>query len=265
MLIVKIPAINGLGKTNGCETAPEKIISELQEIYTNEQGIEIKIEKEHIKEIIVDAENVEETSKNISEEAGKIFKLNDFPIFIGGDHSISYPLVKSFAQTCKNKNVGMIIFDAHADCMHNFHPPTHEDWLRTLVEDGFQAENIILVGLRNIHPIEREFMQKNKIRCFMQNKLFENVQDLCDAIMEIARKFDALYLSIDIDAIDPAFAPATGYAEPAGLSSREIICMLQRIKMLKNLKAADIVEVNPEKDINNITSRLAAKIISELF
>lgn len=263
MLIVKVPAINGLGKTNGCEKAPEKIISELNEIYTNEQGIEIKINKNQIKEILVNPEDVEETNKNIYKEAKKIFTLNDFPIFIGGDHSITYPLLKSFIETFGN--VGMIIFDAHADCMHNFHPPTHEDWLRTLIENGFKVENIILVGLRNIHNIEREFLQKNKLNCFMQKQLFENLQDSCDAIMEIARKFGALYLSIDIDAVDPAFAPATGYAEPAGLSSREIIYMIQRIKMLKNLKAADIVEVNPKKDINNITSRLAAKIISELF
>lgn len=263
MLIVKVPAINGLSKTNGCENAPEKIISELQEIYTNEQGKEIKINKNQIKGISANPEDVEETSKAISKRAKKFFTLNDFPIFIGGDHSITYPLFKPFTETFKN--AGMIIFDAHADCMHNFHPPTHEDWLRTLVENGFKAGNIILAGLRNIHNIEKEFLKKNKLNCFMQKQLFENLQDSCDAIMEIARKFDALYLSIDIDAVDPAFAPATGYAEPAGLSSREIVYMIQRIKMLKNLKAADIVEVNPEKDVNNITSRLAAKIISELF
>ncbi len=261
MLIVKVPAINGLGKTRGCENAPARILAELQEVFTNEQGIEVKIEEKQVKEIAVNLENIEETNKNILKQGKKIFSSNEFAVFLGGDHSISYPLFKAFSET--NANAGIIIFDAHADCMHNLDLPTHEDWLRTTIENGFKAENVILVGLRNLHTIEREFMQKNKIKCFMQKEL-ENLQDTCDAIMETARKFDALYLSIDIDAVDPAFAPATGYLEPAGLSSRDIIYFVQRLIMLKNLKAADIVEVNPSKDINNITSRLAAKIISEL-
>jgi agmatinase len=261
MLIVKVPAINGLGKTKGCENAPVRILAELQEIYTNERGTEIKINKQQVKEIAVNLENIEETTKNILNQAKKIFSSNEFAVFLGGDHSITYPLLKAFSET--HANAGIIIFDAHADCVNRIKEPTHEDWLRTTIENGFKAGNVILVGLRNLHTIEREFMQKNKIKCFMQKEL-ENLQDTCDAIMETARKFDALYLSIDIDAVDPAFAPATGYLEPAGLSSREIIYFMQRLSMLKNLKAADIVEVNPSKGINNITSRLAAKIISEL-
>lgn len=262
MLVVKVPAINGLGKTNGCEKAPEKIISELKEIYTNEQGKEIRIEKRQIKEISVDLQNLDETYKNIFKQSGEIFRKKHSAVFLGGDHSISYPLCKAFSEIFEN--AGILILDGHADCMHNFFPPTHEDWLRTLIEQGFKAENVILLGLRNLYSIERSFLQKNKIKCFLQKDI-ENLQDVCDTIMEMARKFNALYLSIDIDIVDPAFAPATGYLEPAGLSSRELIYLIQRLKLLKNLKAADIVEINPTKDFNSITSRLGAKIISELI
>lgn len=263
MLIVKVPAINGLGRTKGCEKAAEKVISELHEIYTNEQGSEIKLTKNQVKEISVNPENLEETNKNIFEQAKTFFKDNEFTVFIGGDHSISYPLFAAFSET--HANTGIIIFDAHADCMHNLDLPTHEDWLRTIVEKGLNPENVVLVGLRNLHPIERKFLQKNKVRCFMPKEISQDLEDACDAVMEIARKFSALYLSIDIDSVDPAFAPATGYPEPAGLSGRDIIYFIQRLILLKNLKAADLVEINPVKDINNATSRLGAKIISEMI
>ena len=84
------------------------------------------------------------------------------------------------------------------------------------------------------------------------------------AQMAAAKNFSHLYISIDIDAVDPAFAPGTGYPEPAGLTSRQLLHMLHRLKNLKNINIIDIVEVNPKKDINNMTSKLAAKILVEL-
>ena len=98
----------------------------------------------------------------------------------------------------------------------------------------------------------------------MKNISMEGIRNICDAVMESAKDFDGLYISIDIDSVDPAFAPGTGYPEPAGLSSRELLYFIHRLKKLKNLKAVDIVEVNPEKDLNDITSRLAAKLCVEL-
>ena len=84
-------------------------------------------------------------------------------------------------------------------------------------------------------------------------------------VMEKARKFENLYISLDIDSVDPAFAPGTGCIEPGGLASRELIYFIQRLKLLKNLRMMDIVEVNPKIDVNNMTSKLAAKVIGEFF
>ena len=92
----------------------------------------------------------------------------------------------------------------------------------------------------------------------------ENIHEVTDALMSITKNFSHLYISIDIDVVDPAFAPGTGYPEPAGLTSRQLIYMLHRLKNLKNINIIDIVEVNPKKDINNMTSKLAAKILAEL-
>ena len=79
-----------------------------------------------------------------------------------------------------------------------------------------------------------------------------------------AKGFDALYLSVDIDVVDAAFVPGTGFPEVAGLTSRELLYFLHRIKRLKNLKGIDVVEVNPTKDVRDVTSLLGAKIVFEL-
>lgn len=257
MKIIKVPSLNGLGKTKGCEKAPDAIIKELENFYSAESGKKAEFE---IKGIKVDSGNIEKSIKIIKKEAKKYF--SEKVIFLGGDHSISYPIISEFS---KNKNSGLIVFDAHPDCMKPGKEPNHEEWLRAVIEHGFNPKNIILIAIRNSDPQEIDFMKKQGINVFSMKELSDNLEKACDIIMEQARKFDSLYLSLDIDALDPAFAPGTGYIEPGGLTSREFLYLIQRINLLKNLKAIDLVEVNPEKDLNNLTVKLAAKTITELM
>jgi len=98
----------------------------------------------------------------------------------------------------------------------------------------------------------------------MKEIAIEGKREVCESIMSVAREWDGSYLSIDIDALDPAYAPGTGHSEPGGLTTRQLIYFIQRLKILKNLNAADIVEVNPKKDVNDMTSKVAAKLIAEL-
>jgi arginase family enzyme len=177
---------------------------------------------------------------------------------------MTYPCFKAFASN--HDNPGMIIFDAHPDLMETTDPVNHENYLRALIEhDVIKSENIILVGIRNSDPDEIKFLKENKIKYFPMSVIAEEGKEtVCDAVMAAAKKFDALYLSIDLDAVDAAFTPGVTYPEVAGLTSREFLYFLQRIKKLKNLKASDIVELNPDKDINNITALLGAKIVVEL-
>ena len=83
--------------------------------------------------------------------------------------------------------------------------------------------------------------------------------------MELINKNKALYISVDIDVVDPAYAPGTGYLEPGGLSSRELLYMLHRFKKLRNFNYLDVVEINPGKDLNEITVKLGASIIREML
>jgi len=266
MFVVKVPGINGLGKTKGCEKAGNEILNALKEIHSNEKGIPIDVRLLDLEEIHLDNFNLELTNNLIYKNSFKFFETKSKIIFLGGDHSISYSTTKAFFDYCQNfgKEPCLIVFDAHADCMPPMKEPTHEEWLRKLIEEGFPIENILLVGVRNMWRDEIQFVKEKGVKIISMNKLLEDLEDTCDTIMEFSNNKE-LYVSIDIDVIDPAFAPATGYIEPGGLTSRQFIYLIQRINKIKNLKAVDLVEINPDKDINNLTVKLGAKILGELL
>jgi arginase len=271
MFIVKVPGINGLGMTHGCEKAGNEILKCLkEEIYSNESGKPIEINKLDLEEIHLDNSNLEVANKLIYKNALEIFDSKPKTIFLGGDHSISFSLVNAFFDNCKSnkKEPCLIVFDAHPDCMPvtkgSQKYPNHEEWLRGLIEQGFPAKNILLVGIRNSDIAESEFLRENAIRVINMNQILENIEEMCEIIMEFSDKKE-LYLSLDIDVVDPAFAIGTGYKEPGGLTSREIIYIVQRLNKVKNLRAIDLVEINPLKDENNLTVKLGAKILSEII
>ena len=142
--------------------------------------------------------------------------------------------------------------------------PTHEEWLRALISSGFPAKNILIVGVRNSDPEEIRFLGEKKIRTISCNQLLMDIEDICDTIMEFSNGKE-LYLSLDIDVLDPCFAPGTGYKEPGGLTSRQLIYLVQRLNKVKTLKAVDIVEINPLLDKEGLTVKLGAKILSEFL
>tara|TARA_Y100000310_G_C20698425_1_gene827390 strand:- start:361 stop:1062 length:702 start_codon:yes stop_codon:yes gene_type:complete len=225
------------GEHKACEKAPEEIVKQLKSIFSNESG------------------------KYIAEQNPQTAELNKIPkskIYIGGDHSITYHTVKEIA----NPNTALLIFDAHPDVFQQFDKPTHLDYLKFLIEENVvKPENVILIGIRNPHPQEIQYLKQKGITFFTVKGL--KLQDTCDIVMERFNQKE-LYISIDIDVLDPAHAPGVFYPEPAGLTTRQLLYFLQRIRNL-NPVAIDIVEVNPDNDINNITSKTAAKILAEFL
>lgn len=268
VFIVKVLGINSLGKTQGCERAGNAVLNSLKDIHSNEAGNFIDVSLLDLEEIHLDNSNSELTNKLIYENAFESFGIKSKTIFLGGDHSISYSLTRAFFDYCQNsgKEPCLIVFDSHADCMTPMKEPNHEEWLRKLIEDGFPKENILIVGLRNCRKDEVVFLRENRIKTMSINSLNENMQEMCDTIMEFSNGKE-LYVSADIDVIDPAFAPATGYPEPGGLTNRQFLYLIQRINKIKSLRAVDLVEINSEKDKehDNITVKLGAKILAELI
>jgi len=263
MKLIKIPSSQGgLGKADGSELAPDIIIEKTKELFMSEDGI---LPNFDIDKVNIIPSNIEETNKNIEEKAKQILKDNEKPLFLGGDHSITFPIVKAFKEIYP-ENPGIIIFDAHPDAENDFMPPTQEDLLQGLINQNIiKTENIILIGTRNWDKKEIEFINKHKIKFFNMKEIAkEGIKEVSESIMSVARNFKDLYISIDIDVLDPAFAPGTGYQEPGGLTTRQLLFFLHRLKLLKNLRAYDLVEINPKKDINDLTSKVGAKILIEL-
>jgi len=269
MIIIETPGINGLGKTSGVEHAPKKIIKNLKEIYSNSSNKSIDFQNINTKNLELKNNIPEEDNKIIYNEAFNLFQKKENPIFLGGDHSISYSTTRAFFDHCDTSKLEpcLIIFDAHPDLMQPVDKkfPTHEEWLRQIIEDGFPIKNILLVGNRNSDEKELEFIEKHNIRQISIDQIQENLEEATHIIMEFSRHKE-LYVSIDIDIIDPAFAPATYYTEIGGLTSSQFIYISSRISKMKNLRGIDIVEINPEKDTKEkLTLKLGAKILSDFL
>ena len=237
MKFVAVPYSRGsLGKNEGCEKAPLFLLSHYP----------------HVR-VSIDPAHFDSTMEQISRADG------DF--FVGGDHSITYGSFKGFAQ--KFKNPGILIFDAHPDLEEYTESVTHEDYLRKLIEEKIvKKHNVILIGVRAVSDNERTYMAGMQV--YSMDVLFRNEESVCDMIMEYARSFDGLYVSIDIDVLDPAFAPGTGYLEPGGMDLPQLLYFLKRITHLTNLRRIDLVEINPEKDVHEMTINAGKKII-EIF
>lgn len=253
MKIIKVPRINALGK-KGPEEAPNLILDELKRNYANFSRLDIK-------GIHVDNLNIAEAEKLIYENSKKEFEMKDKIVFVGGDHSITFPIVKAFNETFVD--AFLIVFDAHADCMKPMKEPTHEEFLRAIVDSGFKKENVVLIGARKIEKQERKFLNENKVRYFSE---INDLEAVADYVTEKARGKN-VYVSIDIDILDPAFAPAVSYPEPLGLDSRELFYLLRRIFHIKTIRGLDIVEVVPEKDekYDCRTIKIATKILQEFL
>jgi len=254
MNIIKIPFDAGsMNKNKGCSFAPDEILKDFPD-YSSENNM-----KRQLKICQVNVKNSDFTFTQ--KEIEKTISQFEEAVILGGDHSITYSTFK--ASGCD----ALLIFDAHPDSTPATTIPTHEDFLRKLIEEGsLNPKNVFLFGIRSWHLSEMEFLKEKKIKFFGMKDIFEfGVKNLCDTLMESVKDFKKLYISIDIDVLDPAFAPGTGYSEPGGLSSRELIYMIQRLKNLKNLKFVDIVEANPNLDEKRKTINMCRKIIIELF
>lgn len=235
MKFVAIKSSQGsLGKNNGTDLAPDLILE-------GRKKNVLKIPQDNFIELF-----------NVLENA-------DGDFFVGGDHSITYGLFKGFKK--KYGDAGLIVFDAHADCVNNFSPPTHEDFVRVLIEEKIvKPENVLLIGLRNVDPIEMKFIKNKKIKCLFMGDI-KSVDQVIDEIESFSKKLKSVYLSLDIDVLDSKYAPGTGYPEKNGMKPDFLFTILSRIKIFKNIKRVDLVEVNPIKDKDDKTLDSAKNII----
>jgi agmatinase len=200
--------------------------------------------------------------KKILEQAGRSFVLT-----LGGDHSVVIPVHRAFSRKATEK-IGLIFVDAHTDLSDSFDgsPYSHACPLRrTMEEEKFDPKNTILVGTRCFEMGGLEFIQKNEMKMYPAYEVAERgMRPIADEIVKRFADLQNVYLSIDIDALDPAFAPGTGIPDAGGLSTRDVITLVRALHPLP-VVAADLVEVAPPLDISDITSFAALRIITEIF
>lgn len=216
----------------------DKIIEHLKDFPLSEAGI-------------VPVFDIKKIDDNIVEE--EISNNTAYCAVISPSHAITYSAFKAFA--ARNPGAGMIVFDAHPD----------EGYLSKLIEQKIlDKNNIILAGIRNMTKENKKFIDENRIKNYSMKEIsFEGLHEVADSVMSVARQWSKVYISINLDVLDPAFAPGTNDPVPGGMSTRELIYFIHRLKMLRNIWMFDVVGFDTQKN-DDITSKTAAKIIVEM-
>jgi agmatinase len=172
---------------------------------------------------------------------------------LGGDHSITYPLIRAHAKTYANLNI--LQLDAHPDLYDELdgNPHSHACPFARIKEENL-ASRLVQVGIRTMTSHQREQADRFGVEV-VEMKDMDVLPDL---------KFVGdVYLTLDMDCLDPAFAPGISHHEPGGLSTRQVISLIQGLE--GNLVGADIVEYNPTRDQNGVTAMVAAKLLKEII
>ncbi|KKM69005.1 hypothetical protein LCGC14_1455180 [marine sediment metagenome] len=225
-------------------------------------------------DIEIEPKNVEQNIVTISNFVSDLFNQNEnlIPIMLGGDHFCTYPMIKAIGDHVEKKEeFGVLIFDAHLDFYREWDKGvySHATTSHRIYDlEYVNNKNLFIVGTRDIDIPELEIVKSEKIDYLNAYLIIEGLDNYIEQIVKKLKEtgLKNLYVSIDIDALDPSVAPGTGYAIPGGFTYREIWKILKEISKNFTIKGFDLVEVAPNLDLENkMTSILAAKIIIEFM
>ena len=188
----------------------------------------------------------------IEERIASVLSSGSAPLILGGDHSITYPAVKAMSK--HYKGLGILHFDAHSDMYDEFEGDrlSHACPFARIMEEG-AVTKLVQIGIRTLTTHLRE----------QAARFGAEVHEMKDWTGTEHISFDGpVYISVDIDALDPAFAPAVSHREPGGLSTRQLIDVIQRFE--GRAVGADLVEFNPSVDRDGPTDMVCSKLLKEL-
>lgn len=201
--------------------------------------------------------SVEKSLKIIEKAAEEILNDNKFPLFIGGEHLISVPVIKKVYEKYGDELI-LLHFDAHADLREDYLgcSNSHASAIRRVI-DFMPSRNIYQFGIRSGTKEEFQFAKENTNMFTLE--VYKPLNSVIDNF-----KNKPVYITLDIDVLDPAYANGTGTPEPGGISSNELIKSMNLLKDL-NIVGFDIVEVSPHYDLSDRTAIMAAKIIRDII
>jgi arginase len=193
----------------------------------------------------------------ITEGVDALFRRGALPILLGGDHAITWPVLRAVRHHAPRLTV--LHLDAHNDLYPDFegNPRSHASPFARILEEGL-CDRLVQVAMRCPSGPQQAYVEKFGVEVVPMGAGFGAMQAV------VAGLKGPLYLSLDIDVLDPAFAPGISHPEPGGLTTRELITLIQGIPR-GTLVAADIVELNPVNDLRDLTARVAAKCLKEIL
>ena len=197
----------------------------------------------------------------------KVAALPNLPILLGGDHSVTIPIFQGQLERYAGKRLGVLWVDAHPDLCDVFTGTklSHACVLRRGLEFGIKPEDVCLVGLRSWEYEEIDLIENGGLNVYTAVDSGERgMKAVAQEVKRILSRCGAVHVSVDIDCLDPAFAPGTGIPESGGLTSREVITLLKSMQGLP-LIGLDVVEVSPPIDPSEATVFAALKIIMEFI
>lgn len=254
--VVGIPLDENSSFLRGSATAPQKIREAYHSTSTNyctEEGLDLSKDNRWKDSGDLTLSSMPKAFEEIESSISKILADGNKILSLGGDHSITYPVIKSFSKQYQNLNI--LHIDAHSDLYDELdgNRNSHACPFARIMEQGF-AKRLVQIGIRTLNPHQREQANRFGVEIIEMKNWNDSIQFSFDG---------PLYISLDLDALDPAFVPGVSHYEPGGFTPRQVLTIMQSIKA--DLVGADIVELNPSRDINNMTAMLVAKFFKELL
>ena len=269
--VLGIPYDSGTSYRSGARFGPRAIREASLQLWGYNNALQVK-PLEHLN--VVDAgdadvipPSIEQTYHNIQAEAGELIGLSATIIALGGDHSISLPLLR--AHHARHGPLSVIHIDAHPDTWPNEYegiPYSHgTPFRRAIEEDLIRKGGYIQVGLRGPTTAAADLAEARRLATrivSLEEALVMGMPQVIDLIR--ATVMPPIYLTLDIDAADPAFAPGTGTPEVGGFTSQQLLTLVRGLAGLE-IVGFDLVEVAPPFDPSGITSILAANLVFEML
>jgi arginase len=182
----------------------------------------------------------------------RLLAKGERPVSLGGDHSITYPIVRAFRHF---EDLTIVHFDAHPDLYDELQGNRHSHAcpFARIMEEGC-ARRLIQLGIRTMNAHQRKQADRFGVEVFTMENL---------PAAEKLKFSGPIYISFDVDVLDPAFAPGVSHREPGGMSVREAISFIHAID--GPIVGADLVEYNPQQDLSNLTAMVCGKILKEIL
>lgn len=249
--LIGIPFDGKSSFLKGTSEAPARIAEELASDAYNpfSESIRPVLDSKHLGKIeMLDGHFFEGLGLAVS----KIVNRDEKCLFLGGDHSISYPIVKSLQEV--HGAFHILHFDAHNDLYDEYDDDkfSHACPFARIMETGL-VTSLTQVGIRTMTPHQQEQAQRFNVEVFEMHNIGNFDPSWVDG---------PLYISLDLDVLDPAFAPGLSHREPGGVSVRTLIDWLQDIRV--PVIGADLVEYNPSRDTDGMTAAVCYKLVKEL-